>query len=94
MKRVFRILVVTVLTLGLSGCLLGSTLNSGAKRGPPKSRMNVTLLWGLKPTRVDSECPAGIATAATFIPLWGGVVAWFSFGAVVPTMTVYTCATQ
>ncbi len=78
-------------SLLLSGCF-GTLLTSGAPAAAQGSRLGFTLLWGIKPTLIDTECPKGIAQAATAIPLWGLPVAWFTLGTIVPTQTRYTCA--
>ncbi len=36
-------------------------------------------------------CERGVAKATTFVPIWGVVVGFFTFGIVVPKTTTYHC---
>jgi hypothetical protein len=93
MKKVFHAVSVGLLCVTMSGCL-GTTVRSGAPpAGKSEMRMSVTLLWGLKQSHVDAtQCRDGISKLVTVWPIWGGVVAWFSFLLVVPTYTIFECA--
>ena len=93
MRNFVRSLVAVLLCVSLSGCL-GSTLRTPAPKGEQVGhRMNVTLLWGLKPTIVDAnECKNGVAATAQVWPIWGVAVAWLTFLLVVPTYNAYDCA--
>lgn len=95
MRRISNGLVALVLCISMSGCL-ASTLHTPATHSREvDSRLNVTLLWGLKPTRVDAkECENGVASSVTVWPIWGAIVAYLTFLLIVPTYTAYTCAAR
>ena len=87
-------LTAVVLCLTIAAGCFGSSVQSRARPiGGTKQRMNVTLLWGLKPTVVHaSECRHGVAESITFVPIWGAVVGWFTLALILPTYTLYSCA--
>jgi len=84
--------LVLCLVMG-TGCIANSIQSQARSIGGTKQRMNVTLLWGLKPTVVQAtECRNGVAESVTFVPIWGVVVGWFTIGLILPTNTLYSCA--
>jgi hypothetical protein len=44
-------------------------------------------------TRIDvqKECPQGIGSTATYVPLWGVAVGILTFGILVPMNTTFAC---
>ncbi len=86
--------ITAILCLTFAAGCFGSSVQSRARPiGGTKQRMNVTLLWGLKPTIVQAtECRHGVAESITFVPVWGVVVGWFTLALVLPTNTLYSCA--
>ena len=59
------------------------------------ARLNVTLLWGLKPTHVEAkEGQDGVASTVTVWPIWGAIVAYLTFLLIVPTYTAYSCVAR
>jgi hypothetical protein len=60
--------------------------------GEAKRQLSVTLLWGLKPTLVETQCENGVAEVLQVWPAWGFAVSVLTFLLVMPIDTVYTCA--
>ncbi len=84
-----RQLVAAGLVVSLSGCL-GTVVETPSPAGRAISAMHVHLLAA--PVRIDAHmCERGVAKAATFVPLWGVVVGFLTFGIVVPKATIYHC---
>ena len=92
MRRVLRVFLVGVLCVSLGGCF-GSMVQRPAPTMPEaKKQLNVTLLWGLKPTVVETGCEHGVADVVQVWPAWGFAVSVLTFLLVMPIDTVYTCA--
>jgi hypothetical protein len=34
----------------------------------------------------------GVSETVTYVPMWGLLVGFFSFGGIIPTNTIFTCA--
>ena len=92
MNGIARVFVVFALCLAMTGCLGTRITSATPPVTEPKMRMSVTLLWGLKTSNVDTECPGGISRTEVLWPIWGGMIAWVTFLLVVPTYTMFECA--
>jgi hypothetical protein len=96
MNKITRVLLAAILCVTVTtGCFATVVQTHGPEFGPAKKQMNVTLLWGLKPSVVDaSSCPQGVAEVVTGWPIWGVLVAFLTFLLIVPTNTAYVCAAE
>lgn len=84
-----RPILAVVLAVVLSGCL-GTVVETPSPEGRAISSTHIHLLTA--PFQIDAHmCERGLAKAATFVPIWGVVVGFFTFGIVVPKTTVYHC---
>ena len=96
MDKIFRaFLAATLCVTVLTGCFSTMVQTGAPEFGPPKKELNVTLLWGLKPSVVDaSSCASGVAEIVSVWPIWGVLVSIFTFLLIVPTHTAYVCAAE
>jgi hypothetical protein len=96
MDKLARVLLAGILCVTVTTGCFASVVQTGApESGPAKKQMNVTLLWGLKPSMVDaSSCSNGAAEVVTAWPIWGVAVAVLTFLLIVPTTTAYVCAAE
>ena len=87
MKSV-RCAVVLVLIFA-TGCL-GTIVETPRRQGKAFTDTRIHILAA--PFRIDAHaCDKGVASASSFIPLWGVAVGILTLGILVPKTVIYSC---
>jgi len=88
-RRFFSVFLALVVTVSLSGCI-GTMITSPTAATRPHVTTRIHLLYA--PNQIDAHiCKNGLSETFTHIPVWGMVLAWFTFGLVTPVTTSYAC---
>ncbi len=89
MRRLFSLVLVLVMMVSTSGCV-GTMIKSPTAATRPHVTTRIHLLYA--PNQIDAHiCKNGLSETFSFIPVWGMVLAWFTFGLVTPVTTSYSC---
>jgi hypothetical protein len=89
MRRFIAVLSAVILLTVQTGCL-GTLVTAPTRKGLVQSttRAHIVAL----PTQINATvCPNGLSETFTYVPLWGLVVGFFTFGIIVPMTTQFTC---
>lgn len=75
-----------------TGCL-GTVVESPRRQGKPITTTKIHILAA--PFRIEAHvCERGMASATSFVPLWGVAVGILTLGILVPKTVTYSCVQE